>query len=353
MKTVKPTYIKYEDYLLEDFLSDEFFIEWVKRPNENNKHFWERWIAEHPQKRHLILEAGDFIQRMNYARSPELSDKNYVQIFENVIRHDPSDRVSESNKIFGFRRWLFTFKQIAAVLILGLALWYFWDFQKEEIVSPVQVATRMEKIHRATPKGQKTTFILEDGTKIFLNSGSEITFPKSFDKEIREVSLKGEAFFEVAEEKRPFVVHSNNLAVQVLGTSFNVREAPDGVMSVALLTGKVRIDDQKGNRLILAPREMMVFNQSGEFLKTGFDPAEVTAWKDKVLIFKSNSIGEVKDRLENWYGVEVQLKGGFPSNWSYSGVYRDETLENVLSGLVRTTDLEFSLKDKQVVLTHK
>ena len=103
----------------------------------------------------------------------------------------------------------------------------------------------------------------------------------------------------------------------------------------------------------LDPSEMMVFDKSGEFRKTGFDPLEMTGWKDKTLVFKNNNIQEVKSSLENWYGVEITLKGKFPNNWSYSGIYQDETLENVLLGLSRTTELTFSLLDKKVEIIHQ
>jgi ferric-dicitrate binding protein FerR (iron transport regulator) len=347
------TYLKYEDYLLEDFLADEFFIEWVKAPNENNKHFWEKWLAEHPEKRQIILEAGSIIRSIHYGESPELSDKHYVQIFENVVRQSPSAEESVSSKPSRIRDWLFSFRQIAAILVIGISVWYFWNLKPEEGLLPDETISAVEMIQRNTPKGQKATFILEDGTKIFLNSNSEISFPKKFDDRTRQVVLKGEAFFEVAEEERPFIVQTGDIAVEVLGTSFNVKESEEGLLSVALVTGKVRIDDQKGNRLMLDPSEMMVFDRSGEFRKTGFDPLEMTGWKDKTLVFKNNGIQEVKSRLENWYGVEISLKGEFPQNWSYSGIYQDETLENVLLGLSRATELTFSLQDKKVEIIHQ
>ncbi|TFV97693.1 FecR family protein [Algoriphagus kandeliae] len=347
------TYLNYKDYQLEDFLADEFFIEWVKTPNENNKHFWEKWLSEHPEKRQIVLKASQIIRSIQYSKRVDLSDSNYVRIFENVIRQTPSAEASFGSKTSRMRKWLFSFRQIAAVLIIGVSLWYFWSLGQKERVLPVEEITTSEIVQRTTPKGQKATFILEDGTKIFLNSNSQIRFPKKFEKESRQVTLKGEAFFEVAEEERPFIVQTADIEVEVLGTSFNVKESEEGLLSVALVTGKVRIDDQKGNRLMLAPNEMMVFDQFGEFRKTGFDPLEMTGWKDKKLVFNKNDILEVKYRLENWYGVEITIKGKFPNNWSYSGIYQDETLENVLLGLSRATDLTFSLKDKKVEIAYQ
>ena len=163
------------------------------------------------------------------------------------------------------------------------------------------------------------------------------------------VSLKGEAFFEVQKESRPFVVETQGTKIQVLGTSFNVNQKDNGPLMVALVTGKVRINDQQGNQVNLEPNEMMVREKGGNLYKTVFDPLEITAWKDKVLIFKSNTFSEVKDKIENWFGVKIRLKGKINSDWTYSGIYKDETLENVLRGIFLTSGLSYKIEDKKSV----
>lgn len=346
-------YRKYEDYLLEDFLVDEFFIEWVKTPSVNNIHFWEKWISEHPHKRKLIQTASDFIQRVGYQNIYELSDRRYVEIFENVVRESPASIENTNPGPISLRKWIFSIRQLAAVFLIGVSILYLWVVKPEIQTLTNESVEQIELVRKTTPKGQKATYLLEDGSKIYLNSNSELIFPKKFGTELRQITLRGEAFFEVAEESRPFIVESGEVAVEVLGTTFNVKHNPNGSLEVALLTGKVRIEDQKGNRLMLTPNEMMVFDQSGEFRKTGFDPVEKMGWKDKTLVFKNNSISEVKNTLENWFGVEISLNGNFPANWSYSGIYQDETLENVLLGLSRTTELTFTLKEKKVEITHQ
>lgn len=346
---------KYEDYQLEDFLADEFFVEWIKNPNDNNKHFWEKWLAEHPKKRKTVLLAGDMLRRFNYKNAPELSDKSYLDIFEKVIRESPQVVITTSQPKKSFRRWLFSFRQIAAIIILGFTGWLIFELSKTKIEEEKPKEFFSEMVKRNAAPGTKLTFILEDGSKIFLNAGSELEFPKTFEEGVRKVKLKGEAYFEITEDtKRPFIVNTGQLEVKVLGTSFNVKESQNGELSIALVSGKVQINDQKGNQLMLDPKEMMVFNAEGEFFKAGFDPLEMTGWKDKILVFSSDSIEEVEYKIENWYGVQLDVKGNFPDNWAYSGVYNDEMLENVLRGIsLSSSHIDFTLSGKKASITYQ
>lgn len=345
--------MKYDEYQLEDFLTDEFFIEWVKNPNENNTHFWERWIAEHSEKRELVVQASNWIKRFNYANSVELSDRDYVEIFENVVRLEPKKDHNPIQSKQSIRTWFLSFRQVAALLVFGLFIGWLWMDWGSSRQVPEKMETVAELVKRNTPLGAKSTFILEDGSKIYLNAGSEIEFPKSFPKEERKVYLKGEAFFEIKQESRPFIVSTDQVEVKVLGTSFNVKESSQGRLSVALVSGKVKINDRNGNQLMLEPNEMMTFTQQGEFFKSGFDPLEVAGWKDKMLVFKNSSIYQVKEKLESWYGVKVNLRGIYPSTWAYSGVYQDESLENVLQGISKTSSIQVTLEGKNATIIHQ
>jgi ferric-dicitrate binding protein FerR (iron transport regulator) len=132
-----------------------------------------------------------------------------------------------------------------------------------------------------------------------------------------------------------------------------VKQKDNGPLLVALVTGKVRINDQQGNQVNLKPLEMMVMEKGGSLYKTVFDPLEITAWKDKVIVFKSSTFSEVKDKIEDWFGVKIRLKGKINSDWTYSGIYKDETLENVLRGIFLTSGLEYKIEYKDsVVITN-
>src|SRR5690606_5078196 len=159
--------------------------------------------------------------------------------------------------------------------------------------------------------GVKYTTVLPDGTQVKLNSSSSIKYPEQFSEDLREVFLKGEAFFEVKhDQQRPFIVHSGDLKIQVLGTSFNVRDYGDETETrVALVTGKVRIDPQSdtSSSLVLEPAQMAVFNRENRSLqKKPFDFKTEIGWKEGVLIFSNTTLAEAFDKIERWYGVEIK-----------------------------------------------
>lgn len=347
---LKKDYLKYDEYELEDFLADEFFIQWVRFPDNDNSHFWEKWLKEHPQKSQLILEASHLIRLMRYSYSPELSDTTYTQLYEAIVRSDYQEEETHEKK--NKWKWIFSFRQVAVfALILLMGGIYYWEVlnknQQEEVSH-----TTVDYITKEVPKGMKTSLILEDGSKVSLNSGSKITFPAVFSDTARLVTLEGEAFFEVEHEDRPFKVQTAEAVIEVLGTSFNVNSSQIG-LSVALVTGNVKINDTLGNRMILNPKEMLTISKKGKYLKEEFDPLEISGWKDKYLIFKKSDIEEVKLKLEYWYGVEIQLSGNFPESWAYSGIYLNESLENVLEGVSQTSSIQYSIDKKKVNIQHR
>lgn len=331
----------YQDYELQDFLTDEFFVSWVKKPTPETSHFWDKWIAQHPEKLPLILKSKQIIHAINYQNKYEISDQEYTEIYEAVVR-------SRSFKIFPLTRqdntkWLLN---IAAILLLviGSVLIYSHYFPSQSVVVQPSV-TWLEK---SVPKGTKLTLTLPDGSHVKLNAGSTLKYPKSFAQDtVRRVYLTGEAFFEVAENKeKAFIVEGGEWQASVLGTSFMMRTHTEKPL-VALLTGKLIVQHQKevGSSVVLRPLEMATPSRSkGKLVISSFQPDELLAWKEGKIVFKNTSFREVVDILENWYGIQIQIEQGLFIPGNFSGIYDNETLENVLRGLVTTSSVKFQYK---------
>ncbi|WP_163378953.1 FecR family protein [Cyclobacterium sp. SYSU L10401] len=339
--------MKYKDYDIIDFLLEEFFIQWVKNPDKNTRHFWEKWLQQHPEKRDMVLEAASIIRSVKYANSPELSDEMYVESFENIIKagHPIPERKLKNKSWFSF----YPLKNIAAILIFGFCGWMVHSHMIVGVQPEVPVEKEEITVRRTVPLGKRSIITLADSSRVFLNSGSEMEYPKSFNQGDRWVRLKGEAFFEVKKNGSSFSVFAKNTEIKVLGTSFNVKEA-DKDLSVALVSGKVQVNDQKGNQVRLNPAEMLAIKEDGKFSKTSFDSLEVTGWKDRILVFRSASFREVKRKIENWYGVEVSSNGKVSREWKYSGIYKEETLENVLRGIFITSGMQYHIENRKVTL---
>lgn len=191
--------MNYKDYDIANFITDEFFIQWIKNPNENNSHFWEKWMVQHPEKRAMVNEAANLIRSVKYAHSSEFTDKIYVEIFERILKAESEVNQAKPTRDLKTaspkRKFLdiFPFRGIAASLLILFCLWAQYEaFQYHP--QPVE-KPKIPLITRSNPAGQKSIIDLPDGTKIHLNSESEIEFPKEFSADIRLVSLKGEAFF--------------------------------------------------------------------------------------------------------------------------------------------------------------
>lgn len=348
---IYPLYMKYEDYNIDDFLMDDFFIHWVKNPNDNNRHFWEKWLEQHPEKRDIVMQANLIISSVHYKSKPLMNDRRYVEAFENILKTDNNSGLKKTKMEAEFRKPKSQWRGIAACILILFCMGIIYQLIISPNSTPEASSHNVTMIKRANPAGKKSILTLSDGSKIFLNSGSEISYTSGFNDSLRLVRLVGEAYFEVQKENRPFVVETGNTKITVLGTSFNVNQKQNGTLKVALVSGKVHINDQEGNHMQLKPSEMLVRDMDGAFHKTGFDPLTITGWKDKILVFKECSFSEVKEKVENWFGVELILQGKINTNMTYSGTYKEESLENVLRGMFLTSGLAYKIENKKVTIT--
>ncbi|MDN3670438.1 FecR domain-containing protein [Echinicola jeungdonensis] len=335
--------MKYTEFDIEDFLNDEFFIQWVKHPGDETDHFWLKWMNENPEKRNVIQKAREVIMIVDYKSRNVLSDKAYMDLFENILEKSPE--IATHERKFFWRGW----HKVAAILIFVFSsvycLQYFLVKNPENLVKPV------EMVSKYNPVGQKSKFRLPDGTIVHLNADSKLLFPRHFVGQERRVRMEGEAYFEVKEDKeKPFIIETGENQIKVLGTSFNL--VNDGYLSVALVSGKVAVEDEKGEIITLLPSEMLVKSKTGAISKTSFDPLEIAGWKDQYLIFKNNTLDEVVEKLEKWYGVKVHSELKLEENWSYSGVYHDKSLEYVLDGISIASEFSYSIDNNKVTISN-
>ncbi|NJN25723.1 MAG: DUF4974 domain-containing protein [Cyclobacteriaceae bacterium] len=245
------------------------------------------------------------------------------------------------------------FLKVAATFLLlftaGVA-YFFVDFGKK---SEQVVATSSEMIQKYVEPGTKKRIVLTDGSVVFLNSDTRIEYPMEFSPTKREIFLSGEAFFEVAhDEQRPFIVHTKNTATTALGTSFNISSHENTEETIALLTGKIKVEVPGiESELLLAPGEMAVWNVGQKELEqkviTDFG---IMAWKEGVLVFRSSSFDDFIQKIHRWYAVEIDIEGQPPHDWVLSAEYENETLENILMNLQFQKPFNYELKNKSLTL---
>ncbi|SHN77612.1 FecR family protein [Chitinophaga sp. CF418] len=207
-----------------------------------------------------------------------------------------------------------------------------------------------------TPKGNQEHIILEDGSKIVLNAASRIRYPEHFSGNHRDIYLEeGEAWFDAAPgAENSFAVHAGDITATALGTTFNIRAyAHERQITIALLTGKVRVTTASQPSLILQPSEQASYDlRSLQLVKTAFDTEVVTGWQKGYLIFKDASYEQVRTGIENRYGVTI-INQSDKKDWTYTGNFREETLANVIETICLTESLSYTIGKDTVILKNK
>ncbi|AWW30883.1 hypothetical protein DN752_12515 [Echinicola strongylocentroti] len=356
------------DFSVEDFVLHAGFRKWVNRPDHELNAEWEGYMKRYPHKVRDITMARRLV--LNYAdKSYTISDEDKSSMWEEIDRaaneNEHSDEDREKTKIIPLdsssliakydeeyqKKTAHQWKRVAAILLVCLLLSILANvFQSRQTPPVEQMVVYMEN---STPRGQKSTVNLSDGSTVSLNSNSKITYEKGFGKDIREIYLEGEAYFDVAhDEDRPFVVHTGNTATMALGTSFNVQNYKGELLEIALVQGKVVVSDSTaGEKVYLKSGDgVKVDKESQEMSLFRFDPEVTVAWLSKKIIFDKTPVREMVRTLENWYGVDVRIEKQPSTNLLVSGVFHDETLENILQGLSYTARFDYKIKEKDVVI---
>jgi len=271
-------------------------------------------------------------------------------------------------------RFLFYWRwAAAAVVVLGIVsgLWYTRNTNRTD------EAAKLVEHEARVPYGKTQKLIMPDGTKVMLNAGSTLVYPETFSKNTREVSLTGEAFFEVTHNaKRPFFVHTNKLTIKVLGTVFNVKAYNnDKNIETTLLKGKVQVElkNNPEKNIVLLPNEkLLVANQpqtnsqrSGDLREAKIeyqvitlpivkvDEIKETAWLDNRILFTNELFEDVAKQIERKYNVQIVFESQVLKAEQISGLLDKESLQDALRIIEITTPFNYRMDGKMVYLSKK
>lgn len=330
-------------------------LEWLKGDNHNMK---------------LFVQLRDIWEYSGSMKKNDVETELALIFFKN--------RITKAKKFpFNQRSRLVAFGKIAAVFIIALLIGY--------LLAPAlkssQPLTYNETI---IPYGQKGMIKLSDGTKVWLNSGSKLRYSANFSKTKRDVFLEGEGYFDVAHDpSSPFYLHTKDLIVKVLGTSFNVKAYPDeGKVETTLVNGSIKILKSENNKYFeittLKPYDQAIFNvknntlvikklksETQTILPTSptaknkiasalyIEPKieSVIQWKDQKLIFDNEAFKDIVVKLERWYGRKIYVENLEKNNSCYSGKFEyNETIYQVLDVISRTTNMDYYEKNHNIYI---
>jgi len=205
------------------------------------------------------------------------------------------------------------------------------------------------------PRGADFFFELEDGTKVWMNSESELRFPEKFIGNERQVYLKGEAFFDVTPDKRkPFVVSTGKGDIRVYGTRFNLTNYIEKELSAVLVEGKVSFCATDGKETYMQPSQRLTYNQEKNQAKVEtVDVSLYTAWVDKHFIFNGQTLEEILSTLSRWYNFKFIFHDDALRTIRLSGrLYRYDDINILLDSYRQIADIEFHIKGNNIVITN-
>jgi len=204
----------------------------------------------------------------------------------------------------------------------------------------------------STPRGRRTSVVLSDGTRVWLNAASSIKFPTAFTTGSRVVEITGEAWFEVAKHpSQPFIVrtlHTSPLEIQVLGTSFNISAYNDeDAVSTTLVEGSVKVVSGSAAKLLMPGQQLIAKSDGRLELNPAVDMQKVIAWKEGNFLFRGDELTAIMRQLSRWYDIEVHFDGTVSDH--YTGkISRQVNISQVLKMLQAAGGVEFSVQNKEV-----
>ncbi|MDF9796418.1 transmembrane sensor [Catalinimonas alkaloidigena] len=320
-----------------------------QKASADEKEALEKWINTSAENKAVFTHLHDaWLSTSETPLAPE-KIKLRDQIWHNGITENSKTKYAIHREIdLGY--W----SKIAAIfifLLMGVGVFSFLVYNN----TTSQITESLAWVKVENPNGRRTVHMLPDGTKVWLNSASSLSYPEKFSDSVRSTKLMGEAFFEVAKNKeKPFIVETADTRTQVLGTSFNIFSYPQNdTVRIALLEGKVKVQSSDHiQTAILSPGEELITSRDNTlFYRRAFDYVATFGWKEGILNFDGTGFYDFCQAIERWYGVQVKFEGKPPVDWQIRARYQNEDLRHVLRDITFNKNINFTLTKDTVLLT--
>jgi transmembrane sensor len=330
-----------------------------------------------------LQQQYDLMKRMWHAADNQKATETDEEERKNITRilqlakteTQPSDEIPLI-QIKSRRRYLYVLSGVAAVLILVLLGWVINNTSKKNDI----VSNKSNTQNLVAENGSRTRTILPDGSTVWLNAGSHISFAPDFSGKTREVFLDGEAYFDVVKQpQRPFIVHVSGYDIRVLGTAFNVKSYPkDKTVETTLIRGLVQVTKQGRKQqkpIVLHPNQKLIVDKFAANVATNLpdnntpltsktDPEDFkitklntsiqenerieTAWIYNRLQFRGDRFTDLADKLERWYNVKIIFDDERVQQLSFTGSFEQETIEQAFAALKTANAFNYHIEGKEI-----
>lgn len=395
--TILSMHKKYHTYSLEEILLDEDFLHVAKSHYKGkNVTAWEQLTDSYPEKKELMEKAYLLINGIQIIETPVLNETIHQQftILERTIRQRKKKRIiywassSAAGLLLLILSGLYVFtNQQASISEKELLLSQLenieteikdiriiWDNNEEEIVEGNAVIKEeedgsllinqdkkidssqktAEHIQVIVPKGKRSYVELRDGSKVWVNSGTKLLYPSQFDNKKREIYVDGEVYLEIAkDESSPFLVHTKNLDVKVLGTSFNVSAYQDDAFTeVVLVTGSVEINTNDNRTTRLDPDFCFHLQKDSSNVQR-VDTYNYTCWKEGVMTFNGEELGTLFKRLSRYYDVGIYSSPEIDAIRYFGKLSLEEDIENVLHNISLIESIKYRRDGERIYINRR
>ena len=306
------------------------------------------WIAASAENQQYFICQREIWFSAVSREAASVYDKD--KAFENFRNRVESQKEIQSTSRRGFS--LSALWRYAAVVAIIIAVGCISYWQGE-----VNVKDTFADISVEAPLGSKTKLYLPDGTLVWLNAGSRMTYSEGFGVDNRKVELEGEGYFEVKRnEKIPFFVKTKDLQLQVLGTKFNFRDYPeDHEVVVSLLEGKVGLNNllREEKEAVLSPDERAVLNKANGLLTVeSVTASNASQWTDGYLFFDEELLPDIAKELERSYNVKIHIANDSLKTFRFYGnfVRREQNIQEVLEALASTEKMQYKIEERNITI---
>ena len=338
---------RFKNNIYEELIADNRFIDWVQGKDKSDFEYWEEWENNHPEFQIELEEAIKTVQLLHF-QQPNISNTEIAYIWNKTDKRLNKIREPLSSKVFF--EWMV---RVAAVLFIPLIIAVFLLYQNNlsirnnfvEVPNPLP----QKPVTVNAPLGGLVNLQLPDGSTVWLDAGSEISYPAYFDSDKREVTLVGQAYFKVEKCNAPFFVKNAGPTVKVYGTEFSVSAYNNEEdVIVALAEGKISLN-VNNKEMLLKPGEVSKFNkQARTFEIVETDINRFIKWKEGVLIFRDATLSAIVRTLERHYNVSIYIEDDVIANYKYNAILKGESFEQVLDLLTLSAPIKYRyIKPKQ------
>lgn len=372
--------MQYTDYAAEDFLLDESFRNYCLGKHEKDVNFWEAWIAAHPEKYDEVKQARELYFLLNGNIQPD-QFREHQQAFEAMLQqHIAAETRDNDLPVLPNKRSIYIKRALWITSIAAAAVLAFIFIPGSNPTTPPKQPPLQFEYSKASNVGERKSFQLPDGSKVMLNAGSTINIAQHFNEHTREITLEGEAFFDVAHNpSKPFIIHTSSMDVKVLGTTFNVKAYPsDKITETSLLKGSVEITlnstKSKGKKIILKPNEKIILpnvedikdskgmNSTVKVETPTYKISDLTyinselvetSWTENRLVFSDNSFEQIAAELYRWYNVSIRFDDEAVKEYRFTATFDQKNITQILDALQLSRHFEYKIEENNQIVIRK